>query len=94
VVQAVIGLGASLGTTTVAEIVDRDAHPEAAQPVQHRDVGGALLQHHLLGDLELGEWVLARACREAAGWPRPVRVAVNLSPVQFRAPDRSPRRPG
>ena len=35
----------------------------------------------------LGEWVLARACREAAGWPRPVRVAVNLSPVQFRAPD-------
>ena len=35
----------------------------------------------------LGEWVLARACREAAGCPRPVRVAVNLSPVQFRAPD-------
>ena len=31
----------------------------------------------------LGEWVLRTACREAAAWPRPVRVAVNVSPVQF-----------
>ncbi|KMO32651.1 diguanylate cyclase [Methylobacterium variabile] len=35
----------------------------------------------------LGEWVLRQACREAAGWPGGVRVAVNLSPVQFRTPD-------
>ncbi|WP_083467717.1 putative bifunctional diguanylate cyclase/phosphodiesterase [Methylobacterium tarhaniae] len=35
----------------------------------------------------LGEWVLRRACREAAGWPGGVRVAVNLSPAQFRTPD-------
>ncbi|TGD94682.1 putative bifunctional diguanylate cyclase/phosphodiesterase [Methylobacterium nonmethylotrophicum] len=35
----------------------------------------------------VGEWVLARACREAAGWPGGVRVAVNLSPAQFRTPD-------
>ncbi len=32
----------------------------------------------------LGEWVLREACREAAGWPQPVRLAVNLSPAQFR----------
>jgi diguanylate cyclase (GGDEF)-like protein len=32
----------------------------------------------------LGEWVLREACKEAARWPDPVRVAVNLSPVQFR----------
>ncbi|MBV8752985.1 MAG: PAS-domain containing protein [Hyphomicrobiales bacterium] len=32
----------------------------------------------------LGEWVLRRACAEAAHWPDSVRVAVNLSPVQFR----------
>jgi diguanylate cyclase (GGDEF)-like protein len=32
----------------------------------------------------LGEWVLRRACAEAAQWPDSVRVAVNLSPVQFR----------
>lgn len=34
--------------------------------------------------LPLGEWVLRRACAEAARWPAPVRVAVNLSPVQFK----------
>ena len=33
----------------------------------------------------LGEWVLREACAEAARWPRPVKVAVNLSPVQFRS---------
>ncbi|KMO16339.1 hypothetical protein SQ03_14890, partial [Methylobacterium platani JCM 14648] len=35
----------------------------------------------------LGEWVLRQACREAARWPDPVRVSVNLSPVQFRGGD-------
>jgi diguanylate cyclase (GGDEF)-like protein/PAS domain S-box-containing protein len=35
----------------------------------------------------LGEWVLREACREAASWPRPLQVAVNLSPVQFRHGD-------
>ena len=32
----------------------------------------------------LGGWVLREACREAARWPSPVGVSVNLSPVQFR----------
>jgi diguanylate cyclase (GGDEF)-like protein len=32
----------------------------------------------------LGEWVLCRACAEAVKWPEPIKVAVNLSPVQFR----------
>jgi EAL domain-containing protein (putative c-di-GMP-specific phosphodiesterase class I) len=32
----------------------------------------------------LGEWVLREACREAAVWPDDVKLAVNLSPVQFR----------
>ena len=32
----------------------------------------------------LGEWVLREACKDAAQWPKSVRVAVNLSPVQFR----------
>ncbi|GJD64165.1 putative bifunctional diguanylate cyclase/phosphodiesterase [Methylobacterium frigidaeris] len=35
----------------------------------------------------LGEWVLRRACHEAARWPQAVRVSVNLSPVQFRSGD-------
>ncbi|PZU08843.1 EAL domain-containing protein [Sphingomonas sp.] len=33
--------------------------------------------------VEIGEWVLRRACSDAAGWDQPHRVAVNLSPVQF-----------
>ena len=33
----------------------------------------------------LGEWVLREACTEAAKWPADVKVAVNLSPVQFRS---------
>ncbi len=32
----------------------------------------------------LGEWVLRRACRDAAHWPPHVFVAVNLSPNQFQ----------
>jgi diguanylate cyclase len=34
--------------------------------------------------LALGEWVLRRACEEAAGWQEQVIVAVNVSPVQLR----------
>jgi diguanylate cyclase (GGDEF)-like protein/PAS domain S-box-containing protein len=33
----------------------------------------------------LGAQILRRACIDAAGWPEAVRVAVNLSPLQFRA---------
>jgi diguanylate cyclase (GGDEF)-like protein/PAS domain S-box-containing protein len=32
----------------------------------------------------IGEWVLRRACAAAAGWPNDLRVAVNLSAVQFK----------
>ena len=34
---------------------------------------------------ELGQFVLEAACREAAKWPAHVRIAVNVSPVQFRS---------
>jgi len=37
--------------------------------------------------VELGEWILRAACREAASWPRPLSIAINLSPVQFRYGD-------
>jgi diguanylate cyclase (GGDEF)-like protein len=32
----------------------------------------------------IGEWVLRQACFEARTWPSGMRVAVNVSPVQFR----------
>src|SRR6202790_3162880 len=33
--------------------------------------------------VEMGEWILREACREAASWPIPLQIAVNLSPAQF-----------
>jgi diguanylate cyclase (GGDEF)-like protein/PAS domain S-box-containing protein len=37
--------------------------------------------------IQIGEWVLRKACAEAASWPKPLQIAVNLSPVQFRHGD-------
>jgi diguanylate cyclase (GGDEF)-like protein len=33
----------------------------------------------------LGEWVLRQACLDAATWPASIKVAVNLSPAQFKS---------
>ena len=33
--------------------------------------------------LDIGEWVLRTACEAAATWSKPLKIAVNLSPVQF-----------
>jgi predicted signal transduction protein with EAL and GGDEF domain len=35
----------------------------------------------------MGEWILREACREAASWPKPLTIGINLSPVQFRHGD-------
>ena len=37
--------------------------------------------------LSLGDWILRTACREAASWPKQLRIAVNMSPVQFQHGD-------
>jgi diguanylate cyclase (GGDEF)-like protein len=34
--------------------------------------------------VEIGHWVLRRACLDCAQWPSEVHVAINLSPIQFR----------
>ncbi len=33
---------------------------------------------------QIGEWVLHTACQDAVNWPANIKLAVNLSPVQFR----------
>jgi EAL domain-containing protein (putative c-di-GMP-specific phosphodiesterase class I) len=37
--------------------------------------------------LEIGDWVMRTACREAATWTQPLTVAVNVSAVQLYNPD-------
>jgi diguanylate cyclase (GGDEF)-like protein len=37
--------------------------------------------------IEIGEWVLREACREAATWRHPLKIAINLSAVQFQHGD-------
>jgi diguanylate cyclase (GGDEF)-like protein len=35
--------------------------------------------------IELGEWVLRKACGDAAQWPEGIKLAVNVSPLQFKS---------
>jgi diguanylate cyclase (GGDEF)-like protein len=35
----------------------------------------------------IGEWALRRACEEAAQWPEPLKVSLNVSKSQFKSPD-------
>ena len=37
--------------------------------------------------IEIGEWVLREACKRAAAWQTPHKIAVNLSPVQLKQSD-------
>lgn len=37
--------------------------------------------------IPIGEWALDEACRVAADWPSNLKIAVNLSPMQFVAPN-------
>ncbi len=37
--------------------------------------------------IELGDWILREACREAASWTSPLTIAVNISPRQFQQVD-------
>jgi diguanylate cyclase (GGDEF)-like protein len=36
--------------------------------------------------IPIGEWIIRQACKDAVDWPGPAKVAVNLSPIQFRSP--------
>ncbi|MDO9488740.1 MAG: EAL domain-containing protein, partial [Sphingomonadaceae bacterium] len=36
--------------------------------------------------IPMGAWAIREACRQASQWPAHIRVAVNVSPIQFRSP--------
>lgn len=71
------------GAVVGFEVLLRWRHPERgmvspATFIPIAEESGAILQ--------IGEWVLREACREAAGWSNPLTVAVNVSAVQILAP--------
>lgn len=72
---------AQTGAVTAAEAMIRWRHPEhglipPADFIPLAEETGLIVQ--------LGAWVLRIACTDAAGWASTIRIAVNLSPVQFR----------
>jgi diguanylate cyclase (GGDEF)-like protein/PAS domain S-box-containing protein len=74
----------NLGTNAVAgfEALLRWRHPERGMVSPGEFIP---LAEEIGLIVPLGEWVLRAACAEAAKWPGDVKVAVNLSPAQFRS---------
>ena len=72
----------SSGRITGFEALVRWPHPERGMisPAEFIPVAEETGLINALGGL-----ILHRACRDAATWPDDIRVAVNLSPLQFRA---------
>ncbi|WP_204251116.1 putative bifunctional diguanylate cyclase/phosphodiesterase, partial [Elioraea rosea] len=71
------------GTVTGLEALLRWRHPRRGlvSPAEFIPLAEQL---DLIGPI--GAWVLGEACREAMRFPPTIRVAVNVSPVQFRRP--------
>ncbi len=76
-------VNAATGRITGFEALLRWTHPSRG-PVSPAEFIAVAEDVGLI--VPMGAWVLRQACREAACWPEGVRVAVNLSPVQFRSP--------
>ncbi|WP_368670068.1 EAL domain-containing protein [Phenylobacterium aquaticum] len=66
------------------EALVRWSHPERGL-IQPGDFISIAEESGLI--VPLGEWVLGAACAAAAAWAKPLRIAINLSPVQLHQPD-------
>jgi diguanylate cyclase (GGDEF)-like protein len=75
---------ASTGDIVGFEALSRWTHLERG-PVSPSEFIGIAEENGLI--VELGQAVLHKACVEAARWQRPLKIAVNLSPVQFHLAD-------
>jgi diguanylate cyclase (GGDEF)-like protein len=76
-------VAAGTGSLTGFEALLRWTHPELGVVSPAKFVPLAE-DARLIGPM--GEWVLRLACDEAARWPSPTRVAVNVSPEQLHNP--------
>jgi diguanylate cyclase (GGDEF)-like protein/PAS domain S-box-containing protein len=78
--QPVVGL--ETGTIVGCEALLRWQHPERGT-ISPADFIPIAEETGLI--VPIGEWVLRQACTDAATWPVHLKVAVNLSPAQFRS---------
>jgi diguanylate cyclase (GGDEF)-like protein/PAS domain S-box-containing protein len=78
--QPLINLGT--GAISCFEALLRWRHPERGM-VSPADFIPVAEETGLI--IQIGEWALREACRQAVTWPSGISVAVNLSPVQFRS---------
>jgi len=67
-----------------AEALVRWRHPERGFIAPDQFIGLAEESGLIV---PLGEWILRKACADAARWPAHLKLAVNLSPTQFRQGD-------
>jgi diguanylate cyclase (GGDEF)-like protein len=80
--QTVIDLGT--GRCDGAEALVRWQHPMRGLIPPDQFIGLAEESGLIV---ELGAWILRKACADAAEWPSHLKIAVNLSPVQFKQSD-------
>ena len=66
---------------TSAEALIRWRHPERGLILPNEFIPVAEESGHIF---RLGEWAINEACTQARKWPDYIKVAVNLSPVQFK----------
>jgi diguanylate cyclase (GGDEF)-like protein/PAS domain S-box-containing protein len=78
--QPLVNLGSN--AVTAFEALLRWRHPERGM-ISPMDFIPLAEEIGLI--VPLGEWVLRQACKQAAAWPGEIKVAVNLSPAQFRS---------
>jgi diguanylate cyclase (GGDEF)-like protein len=72
------------GKTCAVEALIRWQHPQHGLILPDRFIPAAEERGMISA---IGRWMLRRACRDAVTWPDHIRVAVNLSPVEFRTGD-------
>ena len=77
-------LSLSTGKLTGFEALMRWRHPSKGM-VSHGDFIPVAEETGLI--VELGAWAMRTACREAMLWPQDIKVAVNVSSVQFKSGD-------
>ncbi|MBL4790461.1 MAG: diguanylate cyclase, partial [Kordiimonadaceae bacterium] len=71
----------STGDATGFEALVRWTHPERG-PIGPAEFIPLAEESNQI--LELGAWIIEESCREAACWGKALKIAINLSPIQFQ----------